>query len=88
MLSRSVVSDSLRPHEWQPTRLLCLWDFLSKNTGVGCPFLLQGVFPTQGSNLQSPVSPASQVGSLLPTHLESPLRFRVDVNCGGMQVVP
>ena len=34
----------------QPTRLLCLWDFSGKNTGVGCHFLLQGIFPTQGSN--------------------------------------
>ena len=27
----------------------CPWDFLGKNTGVGCCFLLQGIFPTQGS---------------------------------------
>ena len=27
-----------------------LWDCPSKNTGVGCHFLLQGIFPTQGSN--------------------------------------
>ena len=33
------------------TRLICLWNFLGKNTGVGCWFLLQGIFPTQGSNL-------------------------------------
>ena len=25
-------------------------DFPGKNTGVGCCFLLQGIFPTQGSN--------------------------------------
>ena len=31
------------------TRLLCPWDFPGKNTGVGCHFLLQGIFPTQGS---------------------------------------
>ena len=31
----------LWPHELQPTRLLCPWDFLGKNTGVGCRFLLQ-----------------------------------------------
>ena len=37
----SVVSDSVRPHRWKPTRLLCLWDSPSKNTGVGCHFLLQ-----------------------------------------------
>ena len=32
-------------------RLLCLWDFPDKSTGVGCHFLLQGIFLTQGSNL-------------------------------------
>ena len=37
----SVVSDSVRPHRWPPTRLLCPWDSPSKNTGVGCHFLLQ-----------------------------------------------
>ena len=39
--SHSVVSDSLRPHGLQPTRLLCPWDFPSKSTGVGCHCLLQ-----------------------------------------------
>ena len=33
------------------TRLLCPWDSPGKNIGVGCYFLLQGIFPTQGSNL-------------------------------------
>ena len=28
-----------------------LWDFPGKNTGVGCPFLHQGIVPAQGSNL-------------------------------------
>ena len=37
----SVVSDSLRPHRRQPTRLLHPWDSPGKNTGVGCHFLLQ-----------------------------------------------
>ena len=45
-----VVSDSLRPHELQPARLLCPWDSPGKNTGVGCHALLQGIFPTQGLN--------------------------------------
>jgi len=36
-------------------RLLCPWDFLSKSTGVGCHFLLQGIFPTQGLNPGLPV---------------------------------
>ena len=33
-----------------PARLLCPWDSPGKNTGVGCRALLQGIFPTQGSN--------------------------------------
>ena len=44
------MSDSVRPHRWQPTRLLFPWDSPGKNTGVGCPFLRQGIFLTQGSN--------------------------------------
>ena len=39
--SRSVVSDSSRPHGLQPTRFLRPWDFLGKSTGVGCHRLLQ-----------------------------------------------
>ena len=35
----SAVSDSVRPHRWQPTRLPRLWDSLGKNTGVGCHLL-------------------------------------------------
>ena len=34
-----------------PARLLYPWDFPGKITGVGCHFLLQGIFPTQGLNL-------------------------------------
>ena len=48
--SHSAVSDSLRPHERQPTGLLCPWDSPGNNTGVGCHSLLQGVFLTQQSN--------------------------------------
>ena len=39
--SRSVMSDSSRPHGLQPTRLLCPWDFPGKSTGVGHHCLLQ-----------------------------------------------
>ena len=49
LFSHSVVSNSATP--WlQPARLLCLWDFPFKNAGVGCHFLLQEIFPTNGSN--------------------------------------
>ena len=46
--SFSVVSDSLRPHRLQLTRLLCPWEFPGKSTGVDCHCLLQKrspVFP-------------------------------------------
>ena len=51
--SESEVTQScptLRPCGLQPTRFLCPWDSPGKNTGVGCHFLLQGVFLTQGLN--------------------------------------
>ena len=51
VLSYLVVSDSFQPHELWPTRLLCPWDSLGENTGVGCHALLQGIFLTQGLNL-------------------------------------
>ena len=35
------MSDSVRPHRRQPTRLRRPWDSPGKNTGVGCRFLLQ-----------------------------------------------
>ena len=47
-------------HRLQPTRLLCPWNSSGRNTGVGY-FLLQGIFPTQGSNS----SPALQTDTLL-----------------------
>ena len=51
MRACSVVSDSLQPPGLWPTRLLSPWNSPGKNTGVGCHFLLQEIFPTQGSNL-------------------------------------
>ena len=40
----------LQPHGPWSARLLCPWNFLGKNAGVSCHFLLQGILPTQGSN--------------------------------------
>ena len=47
----SIMFRSLQSHGLQPTRLLCPWNFLGKNTGTGCHFLHQRIFPTQGLNL-------------------------------------
>ena len=44
------MSDFVPTYELQPARFLCPWGFPGKNTGVGCHFLLQGIFPTQGLN--------------------------------------
>ena len=44
------MSNSLRPHGLLPVRLLCPWDSLGRNTGVGSHSLLRGIFPAQGSN--------------------------------------
>ena len=51
LFSCSVVSDSFVTSRTEPTRLLCPWDSPFKNTEVGCHFLLQGIFLTQGLNL-------------------------------------
>ena len=50
VLVASIMSDSLRSYGMQPSRLLCSWDFQGKNSRVGCHFLLQGIFLTQGLN--------------------------------------
>ena len=61
----------LQPHGLLPARLLCPWNYLGKNTGVGSPSLLQGIFLTQGSN--SGLLPSWQILYHL-SHKGSPLR--------------
>ena len=48
--THSVMTDSFAIPWAVAPRLLCPWDFLGKNIGVNCHFLLQGIFPTQRSN--------------------------------------
>ena len=50
MLSRSVMFDSLQPVDCSPAGSSVHGDSPGKNTGVGFYTLLQGIFPTQGSN--------------------------------------
>ena len=57
--SHSVVFDSFRP-------LLCPWDSPGKSTRMGCHALLQGIFPTQGSNLHLLYLLHWEAGSLPP----------------------
>ena len=47
------------------------WNFPGKNTQVGCHFLCQGIFPTQGSNQSLLHLLHWQVDSLLLWHLGS-----------------
>ena len=65
------MSDSVRPHRWQPTRLPSPWDSPGKNTGVGCHFLLQCM----------KVKSKSEVAQLCPT-LSDPM----DCNLPGSSV--
>ena len=51
LFSCLVLSKPLWPHGLWPTKALCPWNSPGKNTGVGCHFLLQGIFLTQGSNM-------------------------------------
>ena len=51
--SHAAMSDSLRPHVLQPSRLLCPWNSPGKNTGVDCHSLLWVIFLTRD---QTPVS--------------------------------
>ena len=69
----SIMADPLRPQALWPTRLLCAWDFLGKNTGVGCHFLLQGIFPTQKWNLYLLCLLHCQTDALSLNHLGSHL---------------
>ena len=50
VLRHSVMSRSLLPYGLQSARLLCPWDPPGKKTRADCHALLQGIFPTQGSN--------------------------------------
>ena len=58
------MSDSVRPHRRQPTRLRRPWDSPGRNTGVGCHFLLQCV----------KVKSESEVAQSCPT-LSDPIRL-------------
>ena len=82
--SHSVMSNSLRPQGLQPIKLLCLWDSPGKNTGVGCHFLFQGIFPTQGSNPGLLYLLHWQVSSLPLVPLGEPLTItnKASVNMG------
>ena len=72
------------PHGLQPASLLCPWDFPGKNSGLGCHFLLQGIFLTQELNLspalagrfftaKPPGKPRNELEVLFPIPLNGPI---------------
>ena len=69
MCAYSVVSDSWQPPGLHPASLLCPWNFPGKNMRVGCHFLLQGIFLTQGLNPSLLCLLHWQVDSLPVSHL-------------------
>ena len=74
LFGRAVVSDSFA----NPWTVACPWDFPGKNSGVGCHFLLQEIFPTQGLKLrplhwQADSLPGSRQGS--SQHLLQAIEF-------------
>ena len=70
--SRSVMSDSSRPHGLQPTRLLRPWDFPGKSTRVGCHCLIRKrslVFPTlllSSISVHWPLFPITPLSAFAP----------------------
>jgi len=85
-----VAIKSLSRVRLQPTRLLCPWDCPGKNTGVGCHFLLHGIFPTQD---QTCISCGSCIGRWVVYHWATEKAPRMDMDpwnlkwcCSDLQV--
>ena len=62
------MSDSVRPHRWQPTRLPHPWDSPGKNTGVGCHLLLQCIKVKSESEVAQATSSSWHFQGLLQAH--------------------
>ena len=63
----SVVSNSVQPHRWQPTRLPRPWDSPDRNTVVGCHFLLQFMkMKSESEVAQSCPTPSNPMDCSLP----------------------
>ena len=72
VLSHSAMFNSLWPHGLYSARFFRAWDCPGKNTGVGCHFLLQWLFPTQESNPRLLCLLHWQAGTLPLSHVGSP----------------
>ena len=62
LIPARMLSHSLQPHEREPVRLHCPWDYPSKSSGVGCHFLPPGDLTNPGITLESPEGPDSSGG--------------------------
>ena len=81
MCAKSIQSCPTLCDPKQSARLLCSWDSLGKNTRVGGHALLQGIFPTQGSN-QCLLSPCHwQMGSLPLVPSQKPQTESYHIRC-------
>ena len=74
----------------------CPWNFPGKNTGVGCHFLLSGIFPTQGPNLHLLPQQAilyhlttweAQTGSVFPLNIWLAVYISTSVSAIELQFV-
>ena len=76
LLSRFSLSDSVRPQRWQCPRLPRPWNSASKNTEVGCHFLLQCMkVKSQSEVAQSCPTLSNPIHGLQPTRLLRPWDF-------------
>ena len=72
------MSDSVRTHRWQPTRLPHPWDSPGKNTGVGCHFLLQHMHVKSESEVaQSCLTLSDPMDCSLPSSIHGLFQARV-----------
>ena len=62
MLSHSVVSSSLQPHELQPARLVCPWGFSRQESWSGLPYPPPGDLPNSEVEPRSPALQAEPPG--------------------------
>ena len=74
------------PVDYKLTRFLCPWDSPGKNTGVGCHFLLQRIFPTQELKLRLSRLLHWQVDSLPPHTWEAPPGLRHNLHADYSQI--
>ena len=84
MLSHWVMSDTFVT----PTRLHSLWNFPGINAGVGCHFLLQGIFLTQGWNPSLLRLLRWQADYLPLNHLGSTVKFSKNCSQADITVYP